>query len=581
MPVPMSRTLLIALLALPIAPGAVHAKCHITQFPLLVTMNGTTPLVAAGIDGKPAQFLADSGSSFSMISPAAAERYRLRSEPVDMRIWGVGGGSGASLATVSRLTLGAAQIANVQFIVAGNTLGSGVVGVLGENLLGTFDTEYDLANGIIRLMRPSDCKNADFAYWAPGQPHSVIDLDRGTPGQSQPIGRAQVNGSDIRVLFDTGASMSILRLQAAERAGIRPIDPGVVPAGPVYGGIGSRAPQSWIAPVASFRIGGEEVRNTRLRIGDIELQDADMLLGADFFLSHHIYVAASQEKLYFTYNGGPVFNLTAVARTGSAAGSPTGEPTDAAGFSRRGTAFAARREFERAIADLTRACELAPGEAPYFYQRGRAYAASGQAEPALADFAQALKLKPDDVETLMARAALRRQGADFAGATADLEAADRSLAREAPERLPLGELYLSAGQFAAAVRAFDQWIDAHAHDALMGYARNGRCRALAFLGQDLDKALKDCGAALRQDPNDAGFLESRGLVRLRLGDLDGARADYDAALRLRPDSAWSLYGRGIARVRKGDTAGGRADIAAAAVLQPHIAEEANRRGITP
>lgn len=44
-----------------------HAKCHITQFPLLVTMNGTTPLVAARIDGKPAQFLAD---SYSIISPA-------------------------------------------------------------------------------------------------------------------------------------------------------------------------------------------------------------------------------------------------------------------------------------------------------------------------------------------------------------------------------------------------------------------------------------------------------------------------------------------------------------------------------
>ncbi len=34
-----------------------------------------------------------------------------------------------------------------------------------------------------------------------------------------------------------------------------------------------------------------------------------MILGADFFLSHHILVASSQRKLYFTYNGGPVFDL--------------------------------------------------------------------------------------------------------------------------------------------------------------------------------------------------------------------------------------------------------------------------------
>ena len=37
-----------------------------------------------------------------------------------------------------------------------------------------------------------------------------------------------------------------------------------------------------------------------------------MLLGSDFFLAHHIYVAYSQDKVYFTYNGGPVFDLNAL-----------------------------------------------------------------------------------------------------------------------------------------------------------------------------------------------------------------------------------------------------------------------------
>ena len=30
----------------------------------------------------------------------------------------------------------------------------------------------------------------------------------------------------------------------------------------------------------------------------------DMLLGMDFFLSHHIYISKAQHRLYFTYNGG-------------------------------------------------------------------------------------------------------------------------------------------------------------------------------------------------------------------------------------------------------------------------------------
>jgi hypothetical protein len=32
-----------------------------------------------------------------------------------------------------------------------------------------------------------------------------------------------------------------------------------------------------------------------------------MLLGADFLRAHRVYVAHSQRRMYFTYEGGPVF----------------------------------------------------------------------------------------------------------------------------------------------------------------------------------------------------------------------------------------------------------------------------------
>ena len=34
-----------------------------------------------------------------------------------------------------------------------------------------------------------------------------------------------------------------------------------------------------------------------------------MLIGADFFRAHHVYVARGQGKMYFTYLGGPVFRI--------------------------------------------------------------------------------------------------------------------------------------------------------------------------------------------------------------------------------------------------------------------------------
>ena len=116
----------------------------------------------------------------------------------------------------------------------------------------------------------------------------------------------------------------MLTLDAAKRAGVTPESAGVVAAGTAYGGWGTRLVKTWIAPFPSFRIGEEEIRNTHLRIGALNLGDTDMLVGADFFLSHRVYVANSQAKLYFTYNGGPVFDLSTVREPAESAGAEAG-----------------------------------------------------------------------------------------------------------------------------------------------------------------------------------------------------------------------------------------------------------------
>jgi len=181
----------------------------------------------------------------------------------------------------------------------------------------------------------------------------------------------------------------------------------------------------------------------------------------------------------------------------------------------------------------------------------------------------------------VARAELRVIGRDNAQAKADLDAADQFAPKEADVRFFIGALYARAGMFALAVAQYDLWIAAHSQDVRMAEAMNGRCWARALWGQDLAKALSDCNTALKLTPNSARALDSRGLVRLRMGDFDKSIADYDAALRLQPKIAWSLYGRGLDKLRRGMTTEGQTDIAAATALQPLIAEEARKHGIGP
>ena len=49
-----------------------------------------------------------------------------------------------------------------------------------------------------------------------------------------------------------------------------------------------------------------------------------MLLGLDFIRAHRVLVAHSQRKLYFTYNGGPVFE--ARPRPGTSGSDPGAVP---------------------------------------------------------------------------------------------------------------------------------------------------------------------------------------------------------------------------------------------------------------
>jgi hypothetical protein len=93
-------------------------------------------------------------------------------------------------------------------------------------------------------------------------------------------------------------------------------------------GFGRGTIASGIAPFASFRLGSEEVRNTRLRIGQFDDSAFDMFIGADFFLSHHVYVANGQHKVYFTCNGGRLFDLTTVNPAAASAPSDASDGSD-------------------------------------------------------------------------------------------------------------------------------------------------------------------------------------------------------------------------------------------------------------
>ena len=565
-------------------PIHTRAACQVEMLELPVKMVGSRAVATVAINGKPVPLTVDTGAFFSMLTEAAAMQLDLRLRELrGMRIEGVTGRIDARLTTVDKLQLLKGELTRVEFLVGVNEPGAGTMGLLGRNILSFTDTEYDLAHGMIRFSVPNgDCAKANLAYWAGGSHVTEIPLEPDYHTRSSiPALRARIklNGTELVALLDTGAR-TLVTAQAARRAGVTEAQ--MAPAGTIYGG-GKGSAKSWTAPFERVEIGDEAITHNRLHIGDFTLDDADLLLGIDFFLSHRIYVSKQQSKLFITYNGGTVFALnrvdspgTPVASNQAASGA---EEAGAEQLARRAAALASRQDYERALADLDRAIELEPTSAAHVAQRGAVLDALMRPAKAIEDFDKALELDPAHVDARWHRAVLRMRAGNRDGAKSDIDALDQALAPQAQLRLSMSRLYLELDQPAQAVAQLNQWLAAHPSEVRRDVALNERCRARTLLGIELDKALDDCNEAIAADKQSAAYLDSRGWVQLRLGRYDRALADFDRSLALRPDLAWALYGRGLAKTRAGDVAQGEADLAAARKVQADIDAKVARAGL--
>jgi hypothetical protein len=130
-----------------------------------------------------------------------------------------------------------------------------------------------------------------------------------------------VNGRSVHALLDSGSSVSILSKSLADSLRLH-----LVSADQSLVGIGRNSLQTWIADVQSFTVGDETIKSTQLRVAEMgkyrtvvragsriphEVDgEPEMLLGLDFLRSHHVLVDNTLRKMVFTYEGGPVFEIS-------------------------------------------------------------------------------------------------------------------------------------------------------------------------------------------------------------------------------------------------------------------------------
>ncbi len=244
----------------------------------------------------------------------------------------------------------------------------------------------------------------------------------------------------------------------------------------------------------------------------------------------------------------------------------------------RSHAYSQKGDRERALSDLNQALVISP----YFWgalvNRAILYTNEGQLDLALKDYNDAIIFNSNIPEAYLYRAVVYDKKGDLDHAIADAAEAVRRNPKYLAAHLFLVDHYLTAGKPEASTQEATAALALGAKPASL---LNGRCWTRAVAGIEPKLALADCDQALALAPNNASYLDSRGLVDLRLDDFDAAIKDYSAALAGNPDQPTSLYGRSLARRRKGDTTGADVDAASAIAMDKSVAAEFASWGLKP
>jgi predicted aspartyl protease len=316
------------------------SACKLVKLGEVTLTLDRVPMVDVSLNGHPARLVVDTGSFRSLLLSSAVDAYGLNHVgglKGDTSVCGVSGCSETQLVNVSEFRLAEYVIHDLRFLATPATQGSGAAGVLGLDFLSKMDVEFDIADKRLRLFHPDGCSGDQVVYWS--NSYGVVGLIR--TQDPHLFANVQLNGHDLRAVFDSGFTWSAVLPKVTQRPGLAPET--VAQAGGSAGGLGGeqRVDTSY-ARFASLAIGQEVIQHPQLMLADYSaasrsattgslilhsvLDDVDMFVGADFFRAHRVYIARSQGKIYFTYSGGPIFGPAAASSPARESGTDSPAP---------------------------------------------------------------------------------------------------------------------------------------------------------------------------------------------------------------------------------------------------------------
>jgi len=248
-----------------------------------------------------ASLLVDTGSEGSLITPEAASAFGLTQDSTHQtRVTGTGGMTRMvpnvivpNLALAENLQLGPLSLP-VAALPGSPRIVPAIAGLLGGDVLGQFDIVFDVRRQTLAFWRASTPNAACRPPPAWHGRYTTLTSERDGARLSVAF---TLDGRTGRALLDSGARSRIVSIQFAARAGVASEQLARDPGGTTSGIDFREALYHWHR-FGNLRIGDEApIRGPVLTVAPLH-DDADMLLGADWFAERPVWLSYATNRVF-------------------------------------------------------------------------------------------------------------------------------------------------------------------------------------------------------------------------------------------------------------------------------------------
>jgi predicted aspartyl protease len=291
--------LLLAACQDPSAPSTTAYRCTVQRTAVLpVALVRGFLLVPGELNGNRAMFVVDTGAEATMVTPQATTEFGLdRDRAHRTIIHGIGGQITTFNARVMSFAIG-----NQELLDRGVAVGPlpnvpatepQIAGLLGADYLSDYDLDLDVPHHTLTLYRMDGCGDNFVPPWHLAR--SIVPIRR--EHKDLLMLDVMVDGERINAMFDSGARVTTLSAAAAGRLGIDEVamahDRSIT-----QSGVDRNAVSGHVHQFDQVQVGREVFHDPHLEIAALVLPNAEMLLGADYLRTRHIWVSYTARKLF-------------------------------------------------------------------------------------------------------------------------------------------------------------------------------------------------------------------------------------------------------------------------------------------